>query len=68
MALEELLERVGVEVLVFGDHLNDTGEIGDQVALVPVRQDGRYCRVVELDVLIVYFDKVNGGVLADQGY
>jgi hypothetical protein len=47
--------------------VDDVGQVGEEVALVLVRQDGGHASVVELDILIGHADEVHGGVLGHQG-
>ena len=65
MFVEELPQRVGAEILPVGYHVDDTGKVGKEVALVPVGQDRGDGGVVKLDILVVYLDEVNRGVSAD---
>lgn len=64
--LEDSLERVRVERVVVGHHLNDSSQVGKQVALVAVCQDGRDSGVVKLDIFVVDLDKVHVEVFGDQ--
>jgi len=63
---KQLPEVVGVEVGLVGNHLEDAGHVGKEIALVPVGEDRGDASVVELDVLEVYLDEVDGGVRADE--
>ncbi len=63
---KQLPEVVCVEVGLIGDHLEDARHVGKEIALVPVGEDGRDAGVVELDVLEVYLDEVDGWVGADE--
>lgn len=65
MLLEELPHRVGAEILAVGYHVDDAREVGEEVALVPVGQDGGDGGVVKLDVLVVHLDEVDGGIGPD---
>lgn len=59
MFLEQLFQRVAVKVLLVWDHVDEGCQVGEEVALVLVCQ---YCRdacLVELDLLVVYFNKTN---------
>jgi len=55
-------ERVGVKILVIGEQLYQSRQVGKEIALVPVCEDGRHSGVVEVDVLVVDLDEVNFGV------
>lgn len=63
---EDLLERVGIEVLIFGDHIDQARQIGEEVSLVPVGQDSRHSRIVEFDILVVDLDEVDIRVLRNK--
>lgn len=67
MLLQELLQGGGAEAVLVGDHLDDARQVGAEVALVPVGQDGGHGGVVKLNVLVVDLDKVDGGVALDDG-
>jgi len=66
MLLEQPLEGVAIEILVLGYHLDHTGQVGKQIALIPVCENSRYGSVVELDVFVMHLDKMDNGVCADQ--
>ena len=59
---EDGLQGAGVELGVLRDLVDDVGQVCEEVALVLVGQDGGHASVVELDVLVVDFDEVEGGV------
>lgn len=67
MALKEPLQPIAVEVIVARDQLNEAGKIGEEIALVPVGQDGGHGGWVEFDVVVVYFDEADSTILCDQG-
>jgi hypothetical protein len=60
------LEGAGVRGGVGGEVVDDVGQVGEEVALVLVREDGRHAGVVELDVLVGDAHEVHGGVLGHE--
>lgn len=46
--------------------INDVGEVGNEITLVPVRQDCRYASVVEINLLVVDLDEMDHGMLRDK--
>lgn len=67
MSLEEVLQGRSAEALVIGDQLDDTSEVGEQVSLVAVGQNGGHSRGVKFNVLVVDLDKMNVRVGLDHG-
>jgi len=64
---KELPEIIRVKIVLVWHHLEDAGQVGKQVALVPICQNCRHTGIVELDVFEVHLDKVDGGVGGDEG-
>ena len=64
--LEDLSQRFGTERLLFRYHLNETGQISDQVTLVAVGQNRWHSGRVEFNIVIVYLDEVDGPVCGYQ--
>lgn len=64
--LEDLFQGLGAKVLVIWHHLDDTGQVGKQVALVSVGQNGRHRGIVEFNILVVDLDEMNRRVGLDQ--
>lgn len=64
--LEDLFQGLGAKVLVVWHHLNDAGQVGEQVSLVSVGQNGRHCGIVEFNILVVDLDEMNRRVGLDQ--
>lgn len=64
---QNLLQRVRVEAVVVGHHLNDARQVGHEVALVAVGQQGGHGGGVKLNVVVVDLDKVRRRVGVDEG-
>lgn len=64
--LEDLFQGLGAKVLVIGHHLNNARQVGKQVSLVSVGQNGRHRGIVELNILVVDLDEMNRRVGFDQ--
>lgn len=62
MLPQDILQRLRVEQRVLGYLIDDIREVCEEIPLVPIRQDGRHARVVELDFVVVHLDEVDGGV------
>lgn len=66
MLLQNGGQSCGVKVGVLGDLVDDVGEVGEQIALVLVTQNGGHTSIVELKGFVVGLDKVDGGVFGNQ--
>lgn len=64
--LEDSPERGRVEAVVVGHHLNDTGEVGNEVALVAVGEKRGHRCGIKLNVVVVDLDEVGGRVVVYQ--
>lgn len=62
MLPQHILQRLRIEQRILRYLINDIREIRKQIPLVPIRQDGRHARVIELDLVVVHLDEVDGGV------
>ena len=67
MLSEDILQGPGIEQCVIWDLVDDVGQVCEEVALVLVCEDSGHACVVELYVFVMYADKVDGGVLGDEG-
>lgn len=67
LLVKELSQIVGVELILVWHHLQDAGQVGKQIPLVPICENRRDAGIIELDVLEVDLDKVDGRVGADEG-
>ncbi len=67
LLVEEFSQVVGVELVLVWHHLQDASQVGKKVPLVSVCENRRHASIVELDVLEVNLDKVDGRVVADEG-
>lgn len=65
MLNEDAGEGVGIETVIVRHHLDDTREVGKEIALVLVGQDGRDGGRVKLDVVVVNLDEVHVDVFRD---
>lgn len=66
MLVEEPPERVAGDGVFIRDQLDDASEVGNEIALVAVCQDGWHCRRVELDVVVVHLDEAHLAILSHQ--
>lgn len=66
MPPQHLLQRLRVKQGILGNLVDDVCEVRKEVSLVLVRQDRRHARIVELDVVVVHLDEVDGRVYGDQ--
>jgi len=62
MLAQDILQSRGIEQRIVGDLVNDISQVGEEVALVLVREDGGHAGVVELDGFVVDAHEVHGGV------
>ena len=67
MLAQNLLQRIRVEAVVVGHHLDDARQVGHEVALVAVGQQGGHGGGVKLNVVVVDLDKVRRRVGVDEG-
>jgi hypothetical protein len=67
MLLQNTLQSLAVDGSVGGQLVDDVGQVGEEVALVAVGEDGRHAGVVKLDVLVGYAHEVHGCVLRHKG-
>lgn len=67
MLLQDGLEGGRVEGCVGGDLVDDVSQVGEEVALVAVGEDGGHAGVVELDILVVHAHEMHGSVFGHEG-
>jgi len=65
---KEVVERIIVEFLVVGKHFHQPGQVGKEIPLVPIGEDGWNRGVVEFDLFVVDLDEVDSRVLGHDGY
>ena len=68
MLLKHLHQSRGIKYRIIRNLINDVRQIGKQIALVLVAQDGGDTSGVEFNVVVVDFDEVDGGVGGDEGF
>lgn len=64
--LKKGLQRIGIKVFIFRNHVDHSSKVGKQVALVPICQHGRHAGTVKLDLVVVNFDEADRGMLGHQ--
>jgi hypothetical protein len=57
---------MGIEIRIIWDLVDDVGQVCEEVSLVLVGEDGGDACIIELDVLVVDFDEVDGWVAWDE--
>lgn len=59
LLLEQRPQCVRVKVFVVGDQVNETGEVGEELALIPIAQNRGHRGIVEFHVAVVDLDEVH---------
>jgi hypothetical protein len=66
MLPQNILQRLGIKGRIFRNLINHIRQVREEIPLVPIRQDGRHARVVELDLVVANFNEVDGRVDGDE--